>query len=255
MKQHAIPNLKPTTIKTYRSMLDTRILPDLGDLPLKSLTPLLLTKWLTDLRSKEKVAPSLPDNVLKFPRRKADAVRIAANKEMDNTLSDRTVQHFYMTLQAILSKAVQWEILKVNPLDKVDRPKARKKRAKFLTEERAVQLLRCLSKEPNMGYRAAVMLALLCGLRLSEVGALRLSDVDFENNTIDISRALNYTPATGNYEDTTKSVAGERGITLPPGMMSILESTRMYQDEVKSIVGDVWGGDGWIVHGWNGARL
>ena len=60
----------------------------------------------------------------------------------------------------------------------------------YLTEERAVELLRCLHDEPNMCYRAAVLLALLCGLRLGEVGALRLSDVDWEHCTIDIGHAL-----------------------------------------------------------------
>ena len=66
----------------------------------------------------------------------------------------------------------------------------------FLDEEQAVELLRCLKDEPNMCLRAAVLLALLCGLRLGEVGALRLSDVDWKRGTIDISHALKYTPQT-----------------------------------------------------------
>ena len=70
---------------------------------------------------------------------------------------------------------------------------ARKKKVNYLTEERAVELLRCLHDEPNMCYRAALLLALLCGLRLGEVGALRLSDVDWVHGTIDISHALKYT--------------------------------------------------------------
>lgn len=104
-------------------------------------------------------------------------------------------------------------------------------------------------------YRAALLLALLCGLRLGEVGELRLDDVDWKNGTIDISRALVYTPQTGSFAGDPKTEAGERLIALPPGMMAVLYETREYQKEVQTWAGDLWQGEGWIVHGWNGARL
>lgn len=106
-----------------------------------------------------------------------------------------------------------------------------------------------------MCYRAAVLLALLCGLRLGEVGALRLSDVDWEHCTIDIGHALKYTPETGNFEGDPKTEAGERLISLPAGMMAVLHETRAYQEDAAATVGDVWVGEGWIVHAWNGAQL
>ena len=99
-----------------------------------------------------------------------------------------------------------------------------------------------------MCYRAAVLLALLCGLRLGEVGALRLSDVDWEHCTIDIGHALKYTPETGNFEGDPKTEAGERLISLPAGMMAVLHETRAYQEDAAATVGDVWVGEGWIVH-------
>ena len=106
-----------------------------------------------------------------------------------------------------------------------------------------------------MCMRAALLLALLCGLRLGEVGALRLSDVDWEQGTIDISRALKYTPQTGNIEGPTKSAAGERLIALPASMMAVLHAAREYQRDAQAWAGDVWVGEGWIVHAWNGAQL
>jgi integrase len=155
----------------------------------------------------------------------------------------------------MLDKAVQWDVLSKNPMEKVDRPVVKKAAANYLTEERAVELLRCLRHEENMCYRAALLLALLCGLRLGEVGALRLSDIDWENNIIDISRALKYTPGKGSYEGDPKSESSARLIALPPGMMAVLHETREYQNDVASWAGDVWVGEGWIVHAWNGARL
>ncbi len=253
MDQHVAPNLSAVTYKNYRHFLDARILPVLGDVPLKKLTPLMLTAWLNDVRESARRSTRLPEEKLKNPRRPS----IAAKQEAVTSapLSARTIQHYYDTLCAMLDKAVQWEVLARNPMERVDRPTAKKTRATFLTEERAVELLRCLRDEDNMCYRAAILLALLCGLRLGEVGALRLSDVDWDNGTIDITRALKYTPKTGNYEGDPKSEAGERLITLPAGMMAVLHETREYQQEAAALVGDVWVGEGWIVHAWNGARL
>lgn len=255
MEQHVKPDLKPTTYKNYRQFLDSRILPMLGDMPLKKLTPLRLTQWLNDVRNSPRLSTRLPDEQLRTQRRPSDEAKLASAEKQASQLSARTVQHYYDTMDAMLDKAVQWEILAVNPMDKVDRPKAKKPKVKYLTEERAVELLRCLHDEPNMCYRAALLLALLCGLRLSEVGALRLDDVDWQHGTIDISRALVYTPQTGNIEGTPKTEAGERLIALPPGMMAVLHETRAYQEETAAWAGDLWVGQGWIVHGWNGAQL
>ena len=100
-----------------------------------------------------------------------------------------------------------------------------------------------------------MLLALLCGLRLSEVGALRLEDVDWEQGTINVSRALNYTPALGNYIDDTKSEAGERVVTLPAGMMALLYETRKYHQEMAQLLGDRWRGEGRIVCNWDGTPM
>lgn len=92
-------------------------------------------------------------------------------------------------------------------------------------------------------------------MSLGEVGALRLSDVDWKRGTIDISHALKYTPQTGNFEGPPKCEAGERIIALPVGMMAVLDQTRAYQEDCKRAAPHLWVGEGWIVHAWNGAQL
>lgn len=255
MDQHVKPNLAANTYKNYRHFLDARILPMLGDVPLKKLTPTMLTEWVNQVRESPRRTTALPDEKLAHPRRPSEEARRAKAKPKNVPLSPITVRHYYDTMDAMLDKAVQWDILRKNPMEKVDRPTAKKTRVHYLTEERAIELLRCLHAEPNMCFRAAVLLALLCGLRLGEVGALRLSDVDWEHGTIDISHALKYTPATGNYEGDPKTEAGERLISLPAGMMAVLHETRAYQEDAAATVGDIWVGKGWIVHAWNGAQL
>lgn len=255
IEQHVRPNCKPTTLKNYRSFLDTRILPALGDVPLTQLTPMMLTQWLNDVRISPRRTSRKPDDQLTHKRSPADQSRLISDDKKATPLGARTIQHYYDTLAGMLDVAVRWKYLQHNPMEGVTRPKARKPKANFLTEERAVELLRCLADEPNMCYRAALLLALICGLRLGEVGALKLSDVDWVNCTIDISRALGYTSETGSYIGTTKSEAGDRQVDLPAGMMAVLHETRAYQEECARWAKDVWVGEGWIVHGWNGARM
>ena len=256
MQQHVTPTLSPTTAKTYRNFLDTRILPALGDIALRQLTPLRITQWLTTLRESPRLSTILPDEALKNPRHISDTQRHERVKEAGTKpLSPRTVQHYYNALSAMLDKAVQWDQLRKSPMAQVDRPLARKSHVQYLTEERAVDLLRCLQQEPSLSYRAAVLLALLCGLRLGEVGALKLSDVDWHNQTIDITRARKYAPQTGNFNGDTKSVAGERLIAIPDGMMDLLRASRDVQTEHAALLGDRWQGDGWIIHTWDGAQM
>lgn len=254
LEQHIIPNTSANNRKTVQSFLDSRILPALGDVTLDQLTPLRLTMFINELRQSPRKPQRLPDDQLKLGhRRPSDLAKMTDNP--DKTLSPRTLRHYYDTLCAMFDKAVRWDLRAANPMEKVDRPKAPKARANYLTEERALDLLRLLQNEKNISFRAAILLALLCGLRLGEVSALRLDDVDWERSTIDVTRALKYTPQEGTFEGAPKTDAGTRLISLPPGMMALLNEARKYQHDTAELIEDLWVGQGHIVHDWNGARL
>lgn len=249
MREHVEPSCKPTTKKNYRHFLDCRILPALGDTMLDELTPIQLTGFINSVRADTVRTTAKPPELRK---RKADRERPAPQPRQ---LSDRTVRHYYDCLDYMLGKAVQWKYLDVNPLERVDRPKVAKKRIKYLDDRQAVQLLRCLAEEESLPFRCAVLLALLCGLRLSEVGALRLDDVRWDECCIDIQRALKYTPEKGNYVEAPKTDAGIRLIDLPAGMMALLEETRKYHEDAARILGDRWRGCGRIACNWDGTPV
>lgn len=249
LKQYVEPQCRPTTYRNYKFFLDSRILPALGDIRLQRLNVMQCVSFFNDLGSADKLSSALPPQ-----QRKRIADRAVPPRQLGK-LSPKTIRHYYQCLDAMLGKAVQWEYLDRNPLDKVNPPKVRKPRVKSLDDAQAVELLRCLALDDRMSFRCAVLLALLCGLRLSEVGALRLEDVDWEHGTINVSRALNYTPALGNYIDGTKSEAGERVVTLPAGMMALLYETRKYHQEMAQLLGDRWRGEGRIVCNWDGTPM
>lgn len=246
------PNCSPVTYANYKYLLNSRILPMLGDVGLSRLTPVMLTEWVAQLRQAPRKSTRLPDDQLAHKRSPSKQLR---DDIQGKPLSVKTLQNYYSCLDTMLDAAVRLDVLASNPMEKVTRPTGRKKKAQFLSEERALELLRCLKDEPNMCYRCAVLLALCCGLRLGEVGELKLSDVDWDRGTIDISRALKYTSINGNFVDAPKTYAGERIITLPAGMMTVLHETREYQKECQQLVPHLWKGEGWIVHAWDGSQL
>ena len=246
MELHCIPNLKPTTVKTYRNLMETRVLPRIGSRRVASLTAMDMEQLLADIRKTGKRTTAIAPELRK---RKQDRDKPLPPPKK---LSDRTIQHYHDTISDMFDMGVAWELIPSNPMKKATRPKARRRKLTVLDDVKAVELLRCLSTEESLSFRSAVMLALVCGLRLSEVGALCWSDVDFEQCTITVSRGLNYTPDEGNYLDTTKTEEGERTIDLPAGMMTLLAETRAQQDENAAAMGDRWRGEGRIVCGWDG---
>jgi len=253
MRRHVLANLSPVTAKNYQHLLDRRILPKLGDVPVEKVTPGMLADFMAAIKAEGRIIQARPEEELKSKRRPSDLARLAKNP--DAPLSDKTLRTYYDTLYQMFEKAVRWEVLWRNPMASVDRPRFRSKPVKYLDDDQAVELLRALQNEENMSFRCAVLLALTCGLRLGEVGALTWADVNWTKCTIDISKAAKYTPAYGSFVGETKSESSDRTITLPAGMMALLDETKKYHDHLAELMGDRWRGVGRIVCNWDGTPL
>lgn len=253
MRRHVIANLSPVTAKNYQHLLDRRILPKLGDVPVEKVTPGMLADFMAEVKAEGRIVQAKPEAELKTKRRPSDVARLAKNPGAP--LSDKTLRTYYDTLYQMFEKAVRWEILWRNPMASVDRPHFRNKPVKFLDDDQAVELLRALQHEENMSFRCAVLLALTCGLRLGEVGALTWDDVNWKRCGIDISKAAKYTPAWGNFVGTTKTESSDRTVTLPAGMMALLDETRKQHEQLAQVMGDRWRGVGRIVCSWDGTPL
>lgn len=249
MDLHCIPNLKPTTIKTYQALMGKRVLPIIGERFVTDLSTMDLTRLMADIRASDRQTTSIEPTQRKHRQDRDRPLPDA------RPISARTAQHIYDTMRDMFDTGVRWELIPANPLDKVQRPRARRKRLTVLDDAQAVELLRRLADEDNLSFRCAVTLALLCGLRLGEVCALRWDDVDFHACTISITVGLSYTPDTGSYIDTPKTPDSERTISLPAGMMALLSETKAQQEEDARTLGSRWHGNGFIVCAWDGTQL
>ncbi len=253
LTKHLDQDASPVTVANYRYLLSSRILPQLGDLPITDLTPTKLTDWLYNLRKDKRKTTRLPDDQLKRPRR--DGEKLITDAQAAKPLSVKTALLYYGCMKTMLAAAVRVGLLEYNPMDRVQRPKKRKKKKTTLPEAEVIALLQLIITETSQPLRLAVLLAMLCSLRLGEVGALKYSDVDFDAGTITVSKSLKYTPATGAFVAETKTDAGDRVITLPPSMVRILHDA-MWDDVVESFdYPETWKGEFLIVHSRHGARV
>ena len=255
MTKHLAPDASPVTVYSYRWLLDSRILPQLGDTPLEDLTPALLTDWLYNLRQEKRKTTRMNEAQLSRPRTDAEIRKLKQSTVAGKPLAIKTILLYYGCMRTMLAAAVRVGILEHNPMDRVQRPKKPRKKISTLTEEEAVALLRLVITEAAQPLRLAVMLALLCSLRLGEVCALRYADLDEKAGTVTVSRALKYTPQEGSWIAETKTAAGDRVITLPASMIKILQDAweADYCEQMDDP--EKWTGDGWIVHSRHGARV
>lgn len=103
----------------------------------------------------------------------------------DNGISTRTNAHTITILRDFYKFLIKQSYIKSNPMDMIDSPKMYKKLPKALSVEEVDKLLNIKLQTPY-DYRNKVMLELMyaTGMRISELINLKLTDIDFENETI-----------------------------------------------------------------------
>jgi integrase len=119
------------------------------------------------------------------------------------TVSPKTIKNIWTTLRIMWNSAVAWKY--VSGELRVELPKARKLRMRCYTVAEVKRILANTKGAEQIFF----WLAAETGLRAGEIVALRVSDFDAENYSVEISKAI-----WGGTEDNPKSEAGFRIICL-----------------------------------------
>lgn len=152
---------RPSTIQGYRSVLNSRLLPEFGELPVGSITG----ETIDDYR-----------------------VRLVG----EGTLSARSINKLLVQLHAIFKHAQRLHKLPANPAASLDRqPLKRSGDFDVLTPGEVEALARAAESDQDA---AIFTVAAFTGLRLGEVRALRWADIDFGKRLVHVRR--NYTSRT-----------------------------------------------------------
>ena len=144
--------LRPRTVQRYESLIRIHVLPTLGDVPLRKLTPQQLSNLYSSLLTHQ---------------------------------SSASVAQLHAVLFGAFRLALRWSLIGRNPAEAVQPPKIQRREMDVLTPEQAQTLMR--ADDP---LSCLYVLALTTGMRQGELLALRWRDVDLEEGVIRVNRNL-----------------------------------------------------------------
>jgi integrase len=193
-------NLKPSGQAHYADMLSCHILPKLGRLRLRDITPIEIQSFLTRKRIEGYISTRRVGKTLKETRR---------------DFSAQTLRHMRNVLSAVFEHAKRLNMFAgENPALGASVPKGEAKERQALTGEEAMRLVAAL---PAGQYRTLGALLVTTGLRIGEAAGLRWKRVDFERRTITV--AENYTKRCWT---TPKSKKGIRTVPVAQAVLTAL---------------------------------
>jgi len=184
----------------YQGNLNHWVYPALGDIKMPDITPANISALLLSMQSEG--------------RAHATCVKV------------------YTILHSLFKMAYMSDVVMINPMDKVERPKPRKGELKdrdveAYTTEEVQRIFAALENEP-LKWRVLLRLLIDTGIRRGECCGLQWKDIDFQASAITICGNLCYTPQKGIYLDTPKS-GKVRTIDVDPEIIGLLRQLRLEQ--------------------------
>lgn len=159
-------------------------------------------------------------------------------------LSVGTLKRLRGLLITALDTAVNIDIISRNPARKIKLPNLTKTQVEVLTLEEQEKLESAALQHDNP-LAFCVVLALYTGLRIGELLALKLADIDLQGKEIHVNRtiyrAVIPNEATQIIIGEPKTEAGKRTIPLPDFMIDLLSAFIEKRNYIISIMKDYWG--------------
>ena len=256
----AVQELQAVTLEKYRAIIQDFILPHLGHIKMTELKPHTLNSFFVSLTK--------------------DGCR---HDGKSGGYSKGTVNKVSNVLSSILRTAVEWEVIDRNPCENVRvKAEATADKIKFFTPEQTAAFLDYISKpftiktkghtrtddtgkqykvgdyestkELPLQLKVLFTLAIYTGLRKGELLALTWDDVDFENNTIAVTKAA---AVVGGQQivKVPKTRNSYRLVSIPGNMTAMLRQLKVEQTRYRLQVGAFWQGENWIFTQYNGKMM
>lgn len=203
--------LELTTYEGYYDLLYKRILPFFKNYTLKDINEKDIEKWL---------------NVLSQTK-----------TQRGTLLHPTTIAHAFKLLHNMFNYGKLERILRENPCEFVHKkPSESPDEKEYFTLEE-MDYIKELLQTANIRLKTAIFLIMDTGCRREEIIGLKWEDVDFENNKIDINKAVvstgKKTPisVSGAREKGVKSKHSNRKIGIPPVCSDLLKQYRNFKND------------------------
>ncbi len=215
-----LPNIEATTRAGYTERINNRLIPYIGNIPLKNLQTATIQQWVSTLRNTEHLSP-------------------------------KSVKNVFLNLKSALDKAVTLKMLPSNPCTGVVLPKKVDYQAEVYDESEIKTLLETAK---GTDIYLLVVLVLSIGFRRGEIAALQWSDIDFENSVIHITKSK--VIADGKkIVKAPKTKSGTRDIYIGSHLLKLLKSEYVEYCKDKLLLGKDFIDSNCVIRKKNGASF
>lgn len=187
---------------------------------------------IRDLETVKQIEKTCND-IINMPIQKITVYQIRQVLPNLTVYSNNSIDKIYRLINKTFKIAVSDRLIPFNPMENesISKPKSDipNKNIEALTLEEHKKLIEILEKQEHK-YKYIILLQLYTGMRIGEVLALSIKDIDYKNNTITISKTLtrdeNDKTIMG---DTTKTENSKRTILMNEKVKLILKQAQKRQ--------------------------
>jgi len=225
LTNYAKLNCSPKTIESYRQLINSHLIPELGNIKLVELE----ARHLQTMYAKKK----------------------------NMGLSARTVRYLYNLMSQVLSYAMKQGILSRNVAQNTEPPRMEHKELNTIRPEQIGMFLEAASKTPHY---ALFYLLLHTGLRRGEALALKWKHVDTGLASLGVQGYLSVTQSLGKVNGKTyirepKTGSGKRRVALSPSSISVLQQHKTERQRLFTSLGNTLTEDDYVFCHYDGAPL
>lgn len=214
LETYVVPAKKPYTVSSYENICRKYLIKHLGRLPISQLNAFQIQQMYNTLL-------------------------------LDYMLSPKTIKNIHGVLHNALRQAVKLQMIKTNPSEMCDLPRAYRKEIQPMEQGDIAQFLKALQDEK---YARLYKVTLFTGMRQGEVLGLAWDCVDFENCTLYVNKQLQKSQKVGGTYVLvpTKNSKG-RVVTVAEAVMDMLREEKEWQEHNREIAGSAWQNDWGLV--------
>lgn len=220
-------DVKPSTAYLYKREIELHIIPNIGEVKLKDLTPPMVQSLYNSLYK--------PEDESKKP------------------LSAKSIKTTHGVLHKAIQQAIACNMIRSNPTNGTVLPKVEKKQIKPMDENQIAAFLKAIQGHP---HEYLYKITLFTGLRQGEILGLPWDCVDFQNSTLTIKQQLRREQEKGGkyYLSSTKN-GKVRVLQMPPSVLEMFRLQQIAQADKKLRAGSLWEDNGLVFTNETGGYL
>jgi len=210
LKDYAAVNVSPKTLQGYRGFL-RYIGPSIGHVALQGLT--------------------------------ARHIQTMYAGMLDRGLSNSTVSQLHRIFKKALDDAVKWGLLVLNPVHRTSPPKQRRPQLEMWDIYTVHEFLDVAASSRFSDF---YFLAVLTGLRRSELAGLRWENIDLARARLSVAETLQRLTGLGLVTGQPKTDRSRRTVALAPSALKLLRNIQGRQLEQRLEYGQLWQNTGYV---------